>query len=428
MEPTESLEGNILIVDDTPANLRLLSGMLTEQGYKVRAVINGPMALTAARTAPPDLILLDINMPEMNGYEVCAQLKEDERTRDIAIVFISALGETADKIKAFTVGGVDYITKPFQLEEVLARVQTHLALRNLQRRLQEANSILEQRVQERTAELVRLNAAMERFVPREFLEFLHKGTLAEVQLGDQVQREMTILFSDIWGFTTRSEQLSPAKTFAFLNDYLERVSPLIRQQNGFIDKYLGDGLMALFPGTADDAVRAAIAMHQEVARHNAAIVGQDLPPMRIGVGMHTGSLMMGILGEKERLQGTVISDAVNLAGRLEELTRTYGVSTVISEQTLQRLQDPSAYRTRFLGCVHVKGKREEIAVYEVLDGEPEEMVQLKLATQADFEAGLRLYHEGQHAEASNHFGQVLQQHPEDTAAQFYLGCTSGANS
>jgi signal transduction histidine kinase len=134
--PEATPRGNILIVDDTPANLRLLSNMLAEQGYKVRSVISGQMALTATQASPPDLILLDIRMPEMNGYEVCEHLKADEDTHDIPIIFISALDATQDKVKAFTVGGVDYITKPFQLEEVLARVETHLALRNLQKSLQ----------------------------------------------------------------------------------------------------------------------------------------------------------------------------------------------------------------------------------------------------------------------------------------------------
>jgi len=139
-----------------PANLRLLSNMLAEQGHKVRSVINGQMVLMATRAAPPDLILLDINMPGMNGYEVCEHLKVDERTRDIPIIFISALDETEDKVKAFTVGGVDYVTKPFQLEEVLARVETHLALRRLQAELQRANEELERRVEERTAQVVQL--------------------------------------------------------------------------------------------------------------------------------------------------------------------------------------------------------------------------------------------------------------------------------
>jgi len=148
--------GDILIADDVPANLRLLSNMLAEQGHKVRSVINGQMVLMATRAAPPDLILLDINMPGMNGYEVCEHLKVDERTRDIPIIFISALDETEDKVKAFTVGGVDYVTKPFQLEEVLARVETHLALRRLQAELQRANEELERRVEERTAQVVQL--------------------------------------------------------------------------------------------------------------------------------------------------------------------------------------------------------------------------------------------------------------------------------
>ncbi len=147
---------DILIVDDVPANLHLLSEMLTKQGYKVRSVINGHMALMATRAAPPDLILLDINMPGMTGYEVCEHLRADESTRDIPIIFISALDETQDKVKAFAVGGMDYITKPFQLEEVLARVETHLALRALQAKLERANQELERRVEERTAQVVQL--------------------------------------------------------------------------------------------------------------------------------------------------------------------------------------------------------------------------------------------------------------------------------
>jgi sigma-B regulation protein RsbU (phosphoserine phosphatase) len=137
-------KGDILIVDDTPANLRLLSQMLAEQGYQVRPVPDGQLALAATRAEPPDLILLDVRMPEMNGYEVCENLKADAKTRDIPIIFISALDATQDKVQAFTVGGVDYITKPFQVEEVLARVETHLALRKLQKQLQDANKRFEE--------------------------------------------------------------------------------------------------------------------------------------------------------------------------------------------------------------------------------------------------------------------------------------------
>jgi sigma-B regulation protein RsbU (phosphoserine phosphatase) len=153
-------KADILIVDDTPANLRLLSQMLAEQGYQVRPVPDGPLALAATQAEPPDLILLDIRMPEMNGYEVCEHLKADAQTRDIPIIFISALDATQDKVRAFTVGGVDYVTKPFQFEEVLARVETHLALRKLQKQLQDANKKM-------ARELALAGEVQTSFLPRE---------------------------------------------------------------------------------------------------------------------------------------------------------------------------------------------------------------------------------------------------------------------
>ena len=157
---------NLLIVDDTTANLRLLSSMFAEKGYRVRSVINGPMALTAVKAEHPDLILLDINLPEMNGFEVCETLKADEALADIPVIFISALDDIQDKIKAFTTGGVDYITKPFQIEEVVSRVRTHLTLRRTQQELElarnellEVNHHLEERVQKQVKQISSANLA-----------------------------------------------------------------------------------------------------------------------------------------------------------------------------------------------------------------------------------------------------------------------------
>ena len=137
---------NILIVDDIPANVLLLSKMLTARGYHVNSVLSGKLALQAARTEPPDLILLDITMPEMNGYEVCEQLKADAVLKDIPVIFISALDQPQEKVKAFRVGGVDYVTKPFQLEEVQARVETHLKIHSQHLQLEALNVELEERV------------------------------------------------------------------------------------------------------------------------------------------------------------------------------------------------------------------------------------------------------------------------------------------
>ncbi len=149
-QPVTAL-GNILVVDDTPENLRLLSTMLTHRGYAPRCVINGQMALRACNSNPPDLILLDIMMPEMNGYEVCQHLKSEPKTREIPVIFISAKDEVFDKVNAFAVGAVDYISKPFQFEEVLARIESHLTLRNLQKQLKEQNTLLQEEISSRLA-------------------------------------------------------------------------------------------------------------------------------------------------------------------------------------------------------------------------------------------------------------------------------------
>src|SRR5450432_1491834 len=151
------VEGNIMIVDDNPANLKLLEDILRQHGYEVRSFPRGRLALAAADQEPPDLILLDINMPEMNGYEVCRQLKSSPRLADLPVIFLSALNAVEDKVKGFSSGGVDYISKPFQFEEVHARVETHLKLHNLQRALKMHNERLEETVAARTLELARAN-------------------------------------------------------------------------------------------------------------------------------------------------------------------------------------------------------------------------------------------------------------------------------
>jgi two-component system, NtrC family, sensor kinase len=164
---TNDLQSNILVVDDTLANLQLLVGILTDHGYKVRPAKDGFQALSAAQSAPIDLILLDINMPQMDGYEVCTKLKFDPKTRDIPVIFISALNDVLDKVKAFSVGGVDYVTKPFQVEEVLARVETHLALQRLQNNLQAKNEELAQTNQELAMTLDRLQATQDELIQSE---------------------------------------------------------------------------------------------------------------------------------------------------------------------------------------------------------------------------------------------------------------------
>jgi DNA-binding response OmpR family regulator len=169
---TQGSNGNIMAVDDNPANLKLLEGMLRQQGYQVRSFPRGRLALAAAAENPPELILLDINMPEMTGYEVCERLKANEKLALIPVIFLSALGETGDKVKAFRCGGVDYIAKPFQLEEVQARVETHIELQRLQRALQLQNDHLGELVELRTGELADANSRL-RVLDRTKSDFLN---------------------------------------------------------------------------------------------------------------------------------------------------------------------------------------------------------------------------------------------------------------
>ncbi|MBC8504818.1 MAG: response regulator [Anaerolineales bacterium] len=416
----DTVKGDILIVDDTPANLRLLAGMLSEQEYRVRPVQDGESALKAVQASSTDLILLDINMPGMNGYEVAQKLAGDPSTADIPIIFISALDEVLDKVKAFDSGGVDYITKPFQFEEVLARVETHLTLRRLRIQLEQANDVLESRVQERTVELLQLNQSLDRFVPHVLLDFLNKESIVDVSLGDHVQGDMAVMFADIRGFTALSENLTPEESFSLLNDYLGIVGPIIRENNGFVDKYLGDGLMAVFPESPVDAVQASIAMQNALSKYNQKLQANDLAAIRVGVGINTGKVTLGMLGEEQRIQGTVISDAVNVASRLEGLTKQYDISIAICQGTVQAVQKSGDYNFRFIDRVRAKGRMGTMNVFEIFDSDPPVKLKNKQQTKPDFERGLDYYYQRQFAEAGVEFNKVLKDNPGDNVAQIYM--------
>jgi|JI6StandDraft_1071083.scaffolds.fasta_scaffold16917_2 DNA-binding response OmpR family regulator len=412
--------GNVLIVDDTPANLRLLSSILSDRGYLVRPAPNGALALRAIESSPPDLIILDVNMPDMNGYDIARQLKSQPETRDIPIIFVSALGEVEDKVRAFRAGGVDYITKPFQVEEVLARVHAHISLRVLQKKLTRANEELERQVTARTAQLVALNRANQRFVPREILHMLGRSNIAEARLGDQIHRVMAILFSDLFDFTGFSETMTAQETFGFINGYLGRISPLFHSRGGVIDKYIGDEVMVLFPGRVDDALDSAIDLQRVLAKYSQQRIAKGRRPIRAGVGIHIGGLMVGIVGEEERMQGTVISDAVNIASRLQGLTRKYGCPILVSEQTLQGVQFPDSFHARLVDKVRMRGKTALTTVYEIFDGDDPALFESKLSTLAQYEEGLNLFHARDFSGAHKRLSDVVQKSPSDSLAVMYL--------
>lgn len=271
-----------------------------------------------------------------------------------------------------------------------------------------------------TDRLLQLNRANERFVPSQFLRLLDKQSIVDVQLGESVEQTMSILFADIRSFTTMSEHLTLNENFRFINSFLSCMEPAILNNKGFIDKYIGDGIMALFGGAADDAIRAGVAMLHNLAEYNIHRDRSGYQPIEIGIGINTGNLMLGTVGGQFRMDGTVIGDAVNLASRVEGLTKYYGASLLISDRTFFALCQPEKYDLRAIDRVAVKGKSEEVSVFEVFSADPENVRSLKAETKQVFEQAVMLYQVRHWQDAERKFSECWVQNPGDRVAAIYL--------
>jgi two-component system sensor histidine kinase ChiS len=260
------------------------------------------------------------------------------------------------------------------------------------------------------------------FIPAEFLRLLKKKSVEDLNLGDYHKQEMTIFFSDIRGFTALVENLSPEDSFKFINSYLTRVVPVIEQYGGFVDKYIGDAVMALFPQPdgADMAVQASIDIQKRLHDYNLHRTKLGYRPLEIGVGIHTGMLVLGVIGVHNRMQNTVISDAVNLASRIEGLTKAFGISMAISGETFRKLEHPDNYMFRYLGNVKVKGKSKATCVYEILNGIDKTVIERKMRTNRFFEQGLFSLVQKKYTDARENFTKVLEIIPDDLASSIYL--------
>ncbi len=267
--------------------------------------------------------------------------------------------------------------------------------------------------------LSKTNTAYNRFVPHEFLSYLNKKSIVDVELNDNIEKQMTILFSDIRSFTDMSESMTPEENFKFVNEYLSVMSPVVRRNNGFIDKYIGDAIMALFD-TSDDAVQASLEMLEVLEGYNQENRASRPDPIRIGIGVHQGKLRLGTVGERNRMDGTVISDAVNLASRIEELTKFYGVQCLVSQTTYYALSEPARYPFRCIDKVKIRGKKEPVTIYEMFGGDSPELQAQKRATQKKFEEAADLYRVKEFAKAAVLFGEVLDASPEDKASRTYI--------
>ena len=259
-----------------------------------------------------------------------------------------------------------------------------------------------------------------RFVPHQLLQLLNAQSILDLKLGEQTERSMTILFSDIRDFTRLSESMSPQQTFSFINSYLGEMEPVISAHGGIVDKYIGDAIMALFPTSADQGLLSAIAMLTQLDAYNKGRERANYPPVRIGIGLNTGIVMLGTIGGTQRMEGTVLSDAVNLASRLEETTKTYKTPLLISEHTLNALTHADHYCIRFLDRIRVKGKTQAQSVYEVFDNDLADTRAGKLASRQQFEEGVTYYHLKAIDRAISLFRACLNLAPDDKPAQIYL--------
>lgn len=466
----------VLLIDDQSIIGEAVRRMLTPEKDIVFHYCSDPLqAIKVARECHPTVILQDLVMPQMDGLLLVQFLRSrDAPTYQVPLIVLSSKEDAIVKAQAFELGANDYLVKLPDRVELIARIRYHsIAYTNLVKR-QEAEAMLRDEnlrqalyieqvgkltqaavaveqdtfqpgelnevvdrgdelgqlarvftqmvktVQTREAQLKQLNDSFARFFPAEYLQFLRKDSVTDVKLGDYVSKTMAVMFSDIRSFTTLSESMTPQENFNFVNDYLKRVSPEIRNHYGIIVKFLGDGMMAVFPDGADDAVAAGVAKQKRVQEFNTERKAKTDLPLQVGIGIHVGHMMLGMVGEDNRIQGDAFSDNVNLTSRLEGLTKFYGVSMLISGQTLEHLSHPDRYQIRFLDRAIVKGRNEPIAVYEVLDAEPEAIRQLKLETQANFEHGIQYYRDRAFTDAKACFEQVIAVHSADKTALLYL--------
>ena len=258
-----------------------------------------------------------------------------------------------------------------------------------------------------------------KFVPYEFIGSLGHNVITDVKLGDQVEKIVTVLFSDIRDYTSLSEQMSPEENFKFVCSFNERMRPAIRKHNGFINQYLGDAIMAIFPRNAEDALLAAIEMQKEVQDLNRIRASTNQTPIQMGVGMHTGPLIMGITGDEDRMDATTISDSVNIASRLESLTKHYSVNIILSESSLKQIERKEGFHLRSLGLVQLKGKREAVEIHECFDSNALPDMEKKLNTLAAFNEGVSFFLNKSFHEANLAFKKVVDVDPGDHTAKFF---------
>lgn len=447
----------ILIIDDELNNLFLLQELLQSEGYQTQTATSGDEGLELARGLKPDLILLDIMMPEMDGYEVCRLFREDQQLQTIPVIFLTALDDDQSRIKGLETMGDDYLTKPIKADLLVTKIAS---LFKLQKMRSQAHQIeVKRQVQAQAKQQLSvaweineyLSEKFRLFVPEQYLQRIAPRGVESIQLGNSTEEELTILFCDIRGFTSITEFQAAQKTFEWLNAFFTEMNQAIVEHWGFIDKYLGDAIMAVFDRKVlhgIDAVQAAIAMQKRLQSFNENYRHYELEnPVEIGIGIHTGVGIIGTLGADRRMDSTVIGDVVNTAARIENLTKFYGCPIIASQATIEQVEkalilvkdnylfegnlplssliplaklEIHAVLYRWIDQVLPRGKQQVVELYELLGTEGDLLDETKVRSQSYFAQGIQAWREGNLTTGWQYFQQILEQNPDDRIAQLYL--------
>jgi class 3 adenylate cyclase len=343
-------QATILVADDARTVVELVREVLSLTGYNVIEAFNGQEALEKIQLAHPDLLILDIQMPRMNGYEVCRQIKQDPSTAHIPVLMLSALESVAHQVRGLSLGAEDYITKPFRADELVARVEAVLRTKRKHDALRSSEE--------------NVRATFERYVAPQVVKKLLSDP-SSVTLGG-ASRNITVLFADLSGFTSLSEQVGPQRIMHILNRFFTLAGQAVLEQEGTLDKFDGDSLMALFNAPLDQpdhalrAVRAAMTIQERLT----VLKCSDTPDGRLHckVGISSGDAVVGNAGMPDLMNYTAMGDAVNVAKRLEQSARPDQV--LLGPETYAMTRHET--RAQPLGPVTLKGRRAPIQVYELL--------------------------------------------------------------
>jgi adenylate cyclase len=360
----------ILVVDDTPHNRKLLADILQVKGYAVSTAASGPEALAVLERERPDLVLLDVVMPEMSGYEVCEQIRRNPETRLLPVVMVTALEASEERVKSIEAGADDFLSKPINTQELLARVRSLLRIKELHDTVQhqagqlaEWNTLLEHRVGEQVGELERLGH-LKRFLPPQLAAMIAEGGMGVLE---PHRRRVVVAFVDLRGFTPFAESAEPEEVMDVLSDYHAVMGRLIIEHEGTLERFTGDGLVIVFndpveqPNPEERATRMAVAMRDAAVdlRDKWRRLGHD---MHVGIGMTLGYAMLGMIGFEGRRDYAAIGSVMNQASRL--CAAAEGGQILVSDSLLSTVE--TLVEAEPVGELTLKGFRRPVMTYSML--------------------------------------------------------------